>query len=86
MEKGLAANVHNDLNWMESVLASDGREWLVGKDVTAADVMMGFNTEFIFARNLGTEGGDWPYVRKWMERVKGREAYKKAVERTGYSL
>ena len=85
MEKALSVNVHNDLNWLESEL-SDGRTWLVGGDVSAADIMMGFNTEFMFARKLGTEGGDWPNVKKWLERVKGREAYLKAVERTGYSL
>ncbi len=84
MEKGLSTNVQNDLNWLESELAD--REWLVGDDVTAADVMMGFNTEFIFTRKLGTEGGEWPNARKWLDRIQKREAYMKAVERTGYSL
>ncbi|KAJ9614076.1 hypothetical protein H2200_002212 [Cladophialophora chaetospira] len=93
MESSLSVNVHNDLNWLESELSSPspsssgGRTWLVGDDVTAADIMMGFNTEFIFTRKLGVEGGEeWPNVQKWLERVKGREAYKKSVERTGYSL
>ncbi|KAI1625326.1 glutathione S-transferase [Exophiala viscosa] len=84
MEKGLSTNVHNDFDWFESEL--EGKEYLVGKTVTAADILMGFNIEFIFARKLGTEGGDWPNVTKWLSRVQQREAYKKAVEKSGYSL
>ena len=90
MEQALSKNVHNDLNWIESELAealSDGREWLVGNDVTAADVMMGFSIQFIFVRKLGIEGsGKWPNVEKWLGRVQGRHTYKHAVVRTGYSL
>ncbi|KAJ9494905.1 hypothetical protein H2202_009610 [Exophiala xenobiotica] len=84
MEKGLSPNIHNDLNWLEGEV--QGRQFLVSNDVTAADIMMGFSIEFIFARKLGTEGGDWPNVRKWLEGLQQREAYRKAVEKTGYSL
>ena len=93
MEKGLATNVQKDLDWLEYELTHDHdwlterSDWLVGDDdVTAADIMMGFTTEFILTRKLGTEGGNWPNVTRWLEMVKEREAYKKAVERTGYSL
>jgi len=87
LEQGLSANVHNDLNWMESEL-SDGREWLLpGKDVTAADIMNVFNIDFIFTKRLGIDGGSgWPHVRKWLERCKGQQAYQNAVQRSGYSL
>lgn len=84
MEKGLATNVQNDLDWLESEL--EGREYLVGEDVTAADILLGFSIEFILARELGTQSREWPTVRKWLARVQQREAYKKAVEKTGYSL
>ncbi|KIW80140.1 hypothetical protein Z517_06755 [Fonsecaea pedrosoi CBS 271.37] len=105
MEQGLAPNVHNDLNWLESELA-DGRRYLVrrGEDegdsrgvvahhdsdtISAADIMMGFSVDFIFARDLGTRGGaahDWPNVRRWLRGIKQREAYTKAVKKTGYTL
>ncbi|KIW99208.1 uncharacterized protein Z519_00871 [Cladophialophora bantiana CBS 173.52] len=94
MEKGLAANVQNDLNWLEAELA-DGREYLVSRDgdgegeddgVSAADILMGFSIEFIFARRLGTDGADWPNVRRWLRGIMHRGAYIRAVERTGYSL
>ncbi|KAK7888049.1 hypothetical protein LTR67_009444 [Exophiala xenobiotica] len=84
MEKGLSPNIHNDLNWLEGEVQD--RQFLVGNDVTAADIMMGFSIEFIFARKLGTEGGDWPNVKKWLEGLQQMEAYRKAVEKTGYSL
>ncbi|KAK5321136.1 hypothetical protein LTR93_006378 [Exophiala xenobiotica] len=84
MEKGLSPNIHNDLDWLEGEV--QGRQFLVSNDVTAADIMMGFSIEFIFARKLGTVGGDWPNVRKWLEGLQQREAYRKAVEKTGYSL
>ncbi|OAL24640.1 hypothetical protein AYO22_05429 [Fonsecaea multimorphosa] len=112
MEKGLARNVHNALNWLEAELA-DGRQYLVmssgsrsdaeaeaeatpgqsdnerndGRDdVSAADILMGFSVDFIFARKLGTEGADWPNVRRWLHGIKQREAYTRAVKKTGYSL
>lgn len=72
MEKGLSPNIQNDLNWLESEVA--GRQCLVGNDVTSADILMGFSIESIFARKLGTEGGDWPNVRKWLEGLQQREA------------
>jgi len=84
MENSLSTNVHNDFDWLESEL--DGKDYLVGEDVTAADILMGFNIEFIFARKFGTEGRDWPDVKKWLDRVQQREAYKKAVDKSGYSL
>lgn len=84
MERGLSVNVRNDLDWLEAEVKDRG--YLVGEGLTAADVMMGFSIEFILARKLGTEGGEWPGVRKWLENVQRREAYTRAVEKTGYSL
>lgn len=88
MEKALSPNVQNDLNWLEAELSSNesGGKYLVGNDLTAADVIMGFSIEFIFVRKLGTEGGNWPKIQKWLSGITDRDAYKKAVEKTGYSL
>lgn len=88
MEKALSPNVHNDFDWLEYELAhgASGGKYLVGNDLTIADITMGFSVEFILKRKLGTEGGNWPHVEKWFEGVTQRAAYKKAVEKSGYSL
>ena len=84
MEKSLSPNVHNDLDWLESEVSD--RQYLVGSELTAADIIMGFSIEFIFARKLGTERGKWPNVAKWLEGLQESKGYRKAVEKTGYSL
>ena len=76
--------MHDDLNWLESELV--GKQYLVGNAVTAADIIMGFSIESIFTMKLGTEGGDWPNARKWLEGLQKTEGYRKAAEKTGYSL
>lgn len=86
MEKGLSTNVHNDLNWIENELKTNKTDFLIGNEVTIADIMMQFTIEFIFTRKLGTEGGNWPETEKWLARTMERPAYKKAVEKTGYTL
>ncbi|KAK5078796.1 hypothetical protein LTS08_004056 [Lithohypha guttulata] len=89
MEKNMSANVQNDLKWIESALKEQkerGNEFLVGKTLTAADIMMGFSIEFIFTRKLGTQGGNWPETEAWLARMLERSAYKKAVEKSGYTL
>lgn len=94
MEKGLSPNVHNDFAWLEHELSSSdndgssgGKDFLVGDHLTAADIIMGFSIEFIFARKLGTESdGRWPRVQSWLDRIREVPSYKKAVERTGYKL
>ena len=88
MEQALSPNVQNDLNWLESELSSNesGGRYLVGSDLTAADILMGFSIEFILMRRLGTDGGSWPKVQTWLSGITNRDAYKLAVEKTGYSL
>jgi len=48
--------------------------------------MMGFSIDFIFAMELGTKGGNWPAVQKWLKNLHEQEAYKRAVKKTGHSL
>lgn len=89
MEEGLSVNVHNDFDWLEGALRENGSGWLVGDGLTAADIVMQFSVQFIMERKLGVGGrgeGKWPEVEKWLARTEGTEAYKKAVERTGYTL
>ncbi len=88
MEKGMSVNVQNDFNWLESELDRGSGKFLVGDEITAADVMMMFSVEFILARGLGTKGCDtkWPKTREWLQACKDTEAYRRAVEKTGYKL
>lgn len=89
MEEGMSGNIRNDMNWIEGVLKeqkSKGNEYLVGKHLTVADVMMGFSIEFITTRKLGVKDDGWPETRAWLQRCLNRPAYKKAVERSGYTL
>lgn len=88
MEKGMSVNVQNDLQWLDDELSKENTGWLVGKHCTAADIMVHFSVQFIFARQLGVRGCDdkWKAVRAWQERCENESAYKKAVERTNYTL
>ncbi|KAF2131841.1 glutathione S-transferase [Dothidotthia symphoricarpi CBS 119687] len=86
MEKGLSVNVQNDLNWLEDELSKSSGRFLCGDHVTAADVMMQFSAEFILARELGTQGKNWPKVEEWLQTCTNTEGYKRAVEKTGHKL
>lgn len=100
MEASLSPNVQNDLDWLEDELSTNGsqgssgaggeggeKKFLVGDDLTAADIIMGFSIEFILSMKLGTKGGSgWPRVHKWLDRIRESPSYRKAVEKTGYSL
>ena len=93
LEKGLGKNVHNDLDWLEGELAGTegGSRYLVGEALTAADIMVAFSIEFMFARGLGLRGlegveGKWKKVRTWLGAMQREEGYRRAVSRTGYKL
>lgn len=88
-EKGISVNVQKDLDWLEDELLSSKSGWIVGEHLTAADIMMHFSVQFILERRLGTEDGEgtkWPKVKEWLKKCEGQDAYKRAVEKSGYSL
>ncbi|CAN8100136.1 unnamed protein product [Discula destructiva] len=92
VEEKLSANVHNSFDWLEGELESQkarGSGWLVGDDLTAADIVLQFSVQFIMERKLGVGGrgeGRWPEVEAWLQRTEAAEAYLKAVDKTGYTL
>ena len=86
MEENLSSNVKNDLDWVESELKACRGRFLVGDATTAADIMMAFSLQFIFARKLGTQGKTWPAIEAWLENIQSLESYKRAVQKTGHSL
>ncbi|KAH7321635.1 hypothetical protein BKA65DRAFT_85522 [Rhexocercosporidium sp. MPI-PUGE-AT-0058] len=67
LEEGLYGNVVRDLEWLEGEL--EGRRFLAGKEVTAADTICGFSVQFILARELGAkiEPGQFKNVERWLE-------------------
>jgi glutathione S-transferase len=85
-EKGMSANVQNNLSWLETELSLSQGDFLCGDHVTAADIMMQFSAEFILVRELGTQGREWPNINKWLDTCKNTESYKRAVEKTGHKL
>ncbi|KAF5630261.1 GTT1-glutathione S-transferase [Fusarium tjaetaba] len=88
LEAAIAPRVHEAMQWLEAELESGPSkgQFIVGADLTAADIMMGFSIECIFAMKLGTESREWPLISKWLANMKERKAYKTAVEKTGYSM
>ncbi|KAL5114944.1 hypothetical protein ACEQ8H_007191 [Pleosporales sp. CAS-2024a] len=85
-EERMAANVQNDMSWLETELSLSSGGFLCGRDVTAADIMMQFSVAFILARQLGTNGKEWPNINKWMDKCQGTESYQRAVQKTGHKL
>ena len=70
----------NHLGYVESALA--GRDWLVGTDLTAADVQMSFVGEIARSRSAG-----YPNIVAWVDRFQARPAYRRALEKGGpYNL
>jgi glutathione S-transferase len=85
-EKGMSVNVQNDFHWMETELSLSRGRFLCGDHVTAADIMMQFSVDFIVARDLGTQGKEYPNINRWLEDCTNTESYKRAVEKTGHNM
>ncbi|MFI4935048.1 MAG: glutathione S-transferase family protein [Caulobacterales bacterium] len=70
--------IGNHLGYVDQSLA--GRDYLMGKDLTAADVQMSFVGEVgrVFGRLASL-----PNLDAWVDRLHARPAYKRALERGG---
>jgi glutathione S-transferase len=78
----IESEMANHLGYVEGALK--GRDWLMGKDFTAADVQMSFVGEV--ARAFG-QMDTYPNIKGWVERFQARPAYRKALEKGGpYNL
>jgi glutathione S-transferase len=67
------------LDYMESELAA--HTWFAGEDFTAADVQMSFPLEAAAVR-AGLDASR-PHLMAFLDRIHGRDAYKRALERGG---
>jgi glutathione S-transferase len=76
-------NLERNLAFMESELSDRG--WFAGRVFTAADVMMSFPVEAALSRGGSAEKA--PRVAAFLERVRARPAWQRALERGGpYAL
>ncbi|KAF2811774.1 glutathione S-transferase C-terminal-like protein [Mytilinidion resinicola] len=86
MEKKMSGNVQNDVDWLEAELGQSNGKFLLGKEVTAADIMMHISIVFILKRELGTQGRTWPKVEQWLKDCEATDSYKRAVQKTGHKV
>ncbi|MCH9004258.1 MAG: glutathione S-transferase [Proteobacteria bacterium] len=86
--KGIAAKVRNgyldrnvkrNLDFMESMLNKS--LWFCGDELTAADIQMSFAVEAASVRTSLQD--DYPKLAEYLERIKARPAYQRALEKGG---
>jgi glutathione S-transferase len=76
----LSANVKRNLDYMEPTLSES--TWFCGDELTAADVQMSFAVEAAEVRTNLSE--DYPKLAAFLERVRARPAYKRALDKGGH--
>ena len=82
LQPRIASEMDNHLGYVEQSL--EGRDWLMGKDFTAADIQMSFVGEV--GRAMG-QADKYPNIKGWVERFQARPAYIAALEKGGpYNL
>ena len=78
----IADEMANHLGYVNAAL--DGRDWLMGKALTGADVQMSFVGEV--TRAFG-QSDKYPNIKAWVERFQARPAYVRALDKGGaYNL
>ncbi|KAK4548211.1 hypothetical protein LTR36_010080 [Oleoguttula mirabilis] len=85
-EEGLSGNVRKDMALLNSSLTRSQGKFLFGDEVTAADTMMEFVADFVFARGLGTKGQTWPRVEQYVMDCQAMPTWQKAQKKTGHKL
>jgi glutathione S-transferase len=75
----IGPTIKRHLDFMESELAR--REWFAGSEFTAADVQMSFPVEVAAAR-AGLDATR-PHLFGFLQRIRAREAYQRALQRGG---
>jgi glutathione S-transferase len=83
LEEGLAINVQKDLDWLDREL--DGRRFLAGEGITAADTICLFSVQFIFERELcgGERWESGRISRDGLKLVRGRRVGRARLRRRG---
>jgi glutathione S-transferase len=76
----IAPNIAKQLTYIDEQLSQ--RTWFCGDQISAADIQMSFVLEAAAARG-GLTATVHPNAHAWLQKVKSRRAYKKAIERGG---
>jgi glutathione S-transferase len=74
----IEGEIANHLGFVEQSL--QGRQWLVGDQLSGADIQMSFVGEVAGARG---NRENYPALDAWVKRFQARPAYKRALERGG---
>lgn len=72
------SEIANHLSYIEGSLS--GHDWLVGEDLTAADIQLSFVGEIAGAFGLRAK---YPSMEGWVKRFQARPAYQRALEKGG---
>ena len=78
LQKRIDSEINNHLSYLESKLT--GKTFLLGDEMSAADIMMSFVGEIAVHTRRAT---DFPAIHKWVQTFQARPAYKKALEKGG---
>lgn len=78
-ESYLSRNIGKHLGYLEETLGES--TWFCGEQFTAADVQMSFALEAAAARAAAL--GEYPRIAAFLERIRARPAYQRAIERGG---
>lgn len=79
---GMRARFARHLGMINDRLASN--EWLAGSQFTAADILCHFPFGTM-SNFLQIDYGAYPNIRKWLDRIGARPAYKKAMKLAGHT-
>ncbi len=71
-------NLQRNGDYIEAELGRS--EWFAGKEFSAADIQMSFPVEAMLAR---VRDANWPNMKRFLDRIHVRPAYKRALERGG---
>jgi glutathione S-transferase len=74
----IESELANHIGYVNKCL--EGKEWLLGASMTAADIQMSFVGEAASAR---TNRAAYPNIEAWVKRFQGRPAYQRALTRGG---
>lgn len=82
LQPRIQSEMANHLSYVEGALA--GRDWLMGSQLSGADIQMSFVGEV--ARAFG-QMETYPNIKGWVERFQARPAYQASLEKGGpYNL
>ena len=78
----LRPNLNTAFSFLESQIASSpgGGEYLCGKELTGADILMSFPLDAARGR-AGLDKDKYPKLWAYVERLQERDAYKRAVQK-----